>query len=130
MARMRPPRRPRGFTLIELMVVLAIVATLLSIALPRYFGSVDLAREATLRQDLAVMRDAIDKHHADTGRYPQGLEELVTRHYLRRIPVDPFTESAETWVIVPPRERDGGAVYSVASGASAVARDGTPVSGW
>jgi general secretion pathway protein G len=125
------PRRVRGFTLIELLVVLAIVATLLSIALPRYFGSVDLAREAALRQDLQVMRDAIDKHHADVGRYPENLEELVSRHYLRRVPVDPFTERADTWVIVPPRDRDsGGSVYSVASGASAVARDGTPVSDW
>ena len=122
--------RRNGFTLIELMVVLAIIATLLTLALPRYFGSVDLAREATLRQDLTVMRDAIDKHYADTGRYPQNLEELVQRHYLRRVPVDPFTDSADTWVVVPPRERGAGGVYSVASGASAAARDGTPVSGW
>jgi general secretion pathway protein G len=111
------------------MVVLAIVATLLSIALPRYFGSVDLAREAALKQDLAVMRDAIDKHHADVGRYPNDLQELVTRHYLRRVPVDPFTDSADTWVMVPPADRNGG-VYSVTSGASAAARDGSPVSGW
>ena len=123
-------RRRRGFTLIELLVVLAIIATLLAVASPRYFRSVELAREAALRQDLAVMRDAIDKHHADTGRYPASLDELVARRYLRRVPADPITESAETWVIVAPAERELGAVYNVASGAPGNGRDGTPFAGW
>jgi general secretion pathway protein G len=122
--------RRRGFTLIELLVVLSIVGLLVSIAAPRYFGSVDRAREAALRQDLAVMRDAIDKHFADTGRYPAALDELVAKRYLRRVPVDPITESSESWVFVPPADRELGAVYDVASGAGGNARDGTPYASW
>ncbi|MDH4061538.1 MAG: prepilin-type N-terminal cleavage/methylation domain-containing protein [Aquincola sp.] len=122
--------RPRGFTLIELLVVMAIIGTLLAMASPRYFRSVDHAREAALRQDLAVMRDAIDKHHADTGRYPAALEELVAKRYLRRIPADPITESTDTWVILPPTDSEQGAVYNVASGAPGSGRDGTPFRSW
>ena len=122
--------RRGGFTLIELLVVMAVIGLLLSLAAPRYFGSVDLAREAALRQDLAVMRDAIDKHFADTGRYPASLEELATRRYLRRVPVDPITERADSWVVVPPADSTLGAVYDVASGASGTARDGSAYAGW
>lgn len=92
----------RGFTLIELLVVMAIIATLLSIAVPRYFSHLDRTREAALRETLFVVRDAIDKFHADTGHYPAELNELVTKHYLRKLPVDPVSESTETWIIVPP----------------------------
>jgi general secretion pathway protein G len=120
----------RGFTLIELLVVMAIIGTLLSMAAPRYFRSVDQAREAALKQDLAVMRDAIDKHHADTGRYPAALDELVAKRYLRAIPVDPITESAESWVLVPPADREQGGVYNVSSGAPGKGRDGTPFGNW
>ena len=122
--------RRGGFTLIELLVVMAVIGLLLSLAAPRYFGSVDLAREAALRQDLAVMRDAIDKHFADTGRYPASLEELATRRYLRRVPVDPITESADSWVVVPPADTALGAVYDVSSGASGTARDGSAYASW
>jgi general secretion pathway protein G len=107
----------RGFTLIELLVVMAIIATLLTIAAPRYFSHLNRAREATLRQTLVVTRDAIDKFHADTGRYPNDLAELVSKRYLRALPIDPITESPETWVIVePPNEAAG--VYDLHSGAS------------
>ena len=92
----------RGFTLIELMVVMAIIALLLSVAAPRYFGHLERAREAALRQTLIVVRDAIDKYHGDTGRYPSTLQELVERRYLRSMPVDPVNDSTETWVVVPP----------------------------
>lgn len=122
--------RRGGFTLIELLVVMAVIGLLLSLAAPRYFGSVDLAREAALRQDLAVMRDAIDKHFADTGRYPASLEELATRRYLRRVPVDPITESADSWVVVPPADTTLGAVYDVSSGAPGTARDGSAYASW
>ena len=118
-------RSLRGFTLIELLVVMAIIATLLTIALPRYFGSVERSKEATLKQSLAVMRDAIDKHYADTGRYPDALEELVSKKYIRALQVDPVTESATTWVIVPPAEGVKGSVYDVKSGAPGKAGDGT-----
>jgi general secretion pathway protein G len=121
----------RGFTLIELLVVMAIIATLLSIALPRYFGSVEKSKEVTLKQSLAVMRDAIDKFYADTGRYPGALEELAEKRYLRAIPVDPITESAKTWVAVPPPESAAkGAVYDIKSGAEGNALDGSAYGAW
>lgn len=92
----------RGFTLIELMVVMAIIALLLSVAAPRYLGHLDRAREAALRETLFVVRDSIDKFHGDTGRYPDGLEELVTQRYLRKMPLDPINDSTDSWVLVPP----------------------------
>lgn len=123
--------RARGFTLMELMVVMAIIASLMTLALPRYFNSVERSREAVLRQDLSVMRDAIDKFFADRGRYPNTLEELAERRYLRRVPIDPVTESATTWVIVPPPEgeaREG--VYDVRSGAPGRSLDGEAYESW
>jgi len=119
--------RRSGFTLIELIVVMAIIATLLTIALPRYFGSVDRSKEVTLRQSLNVMREAIDKFNADNGRYPEKLEDLVEKRYIRAIPVDPITESVETWVIVPvPGAMAQGAVYDVRSGAQGNTSNGKP----
>lgn len=124
MARIRRLLR-RGFTLIELLVVMAIIATLLTIALPRYFGSVDKSKDVTLRQSLNVMREAIDKFYADNDRYPEQLEELVDKRYIRAVPVDPITESATTWVTVPsPNASAKGQVYDVKSGAPGKALDG------
>ena len=114
----------RGFTLIELLVVMAVIATLLTIALPRYFTSVDRSKEATLKQSLSVMRDAIDKFYADNGRYPDALSDLADKRYIRAVPVDPITESAETWVTVAPPEGVKGGVYDVKSGAPGMTRDG------
>ena len=120
----------RGFTLIELLVVLAIIATLLTIALPRYFGSVDKSKEVVLKENLYVTRDAIGKYYADKGKYPESLEALTTDKYLRKLPVDPITESATTWVIVPPEDPKKAAVYDVKSGAEGRASDGTAYSEW
>lgn len=125
----------RGFTLIELLVVMSIIALLLTIALPRYMNSLDRAREATLRQSLTVMRDAIDKFYADRGRYPEELAELERERYLRAVPVDPMTDSNATWVLTPPplRPVDGtssGKVYDVHSGSDARALDGSEVARW
>ena len=125
---MNSPRR--GFTLIELLVVLSIIALLLTIAVPRYFGSVDRAKEATLRQDLSVMRDAIDKYYGDQGKYPDSLETLAQKHYLRAVPVDPITQSSQTWQTEPPPEGLSGAVYDVHSGAPGKGEDGTPYADW
>ena len=108
--------RRSGFTLIELMVVMAIIATLLSIVTPRYFAHLDRAREAALRETLTVVRDSIDKFHTDTGRYPAELDELVTKRYLRHLPVDPVSERTDTWVIVPPPNEVSG-VWDIKSGA-------------
>jgi len=115
--------RTRGFTLIELMVVMAIVATLLTIVTPSYFAHLDRAREAALRETLAVTRDAIDKFHADNERYPASLQELVDRRYLRSLPTDPITESSETWTVLPPPsgtegEAGGAGVWDIRSGAA------------
>lgn len=122
--------KPRGFTLVELMVVMAIVALLLSLALPRYFSHLESARETILRQDLAVMRDAIDKYHGDRGRYPDSLEALVDARYLRALPVDPITERADTWQVVAPPDAAAGAVYDIRSGAPGNSRDGSAYADW
>ncbi len=119
-----------GFTLIELLVVMAIIATLLSIAVPRYFHSMERSKEAVLRQDLATMRDALDKYYGDTGKYPDALDDLVAKKYLRSIPVDPITDSAATWVVVPPEDAGKGAVYDVRSGAEGNASDGSAYASW
>ncbi|HNA28630.1 MAG TPA: prepilin-type N-terminal cleavage/methylation domain-containing protein [Thiobacillaceae bacterium] len=119
----------RGFTLIELLVVLAVIALLLSLAAPRYFQHVDRTREAVLRENLATLRDAIDQYHADAGQWPASLQTLVEKRYLRAVPVDPVTSSAETWVIVPPGENQEG-VYDIHSGAEGQGANGKPYVEW
>lgn len=120
----------RGFTLIELLVVMALISLLLSIAVPRYFGHVDKAREAVLRQNLAQMRDAIDKHYSDLGQYPDTLAELVAKKYLRKVPVDPITDRADTWIAVPAEKVENGKLFDVRSGATGNARDGSDYGTW
>ena len=122
-------QRP-GFTLIELIVVLAVVATLLTLAVPRYFASIDRAKEAVLKENLNQMRDAIGKYYADKGRYPESLEALITDKYLRRAPVDPITESTATWIVVPPEDTTKGTVYDVKSGAQGKSIDGSGYLDW
>ena len=123
--------KSRGFTLIELVVVMAIVALLVSIAAPRYFRSVEVARENVLRQNLSLMRDAIDKFNSDNGHYPENIAELAARRYLRKVPDDPVTGSDGTWVIVSPPESSGQeGVYDIKSGAEGSGMDGTPYSSW
>jgi general secretion pathway protein G len=123
-------RRRHGFTLIELLVVMVLISLLLSIAVPTYFGHVDKARETVLRQDLAQMRDAIDKYFSDIGRYPDTLDELVLRKYMRKVPVDPITERADTWRPVAPAHKELGGVFDVRSGAQGKARDGSDYASW
>jgi len=114
--RFTPPREC-GFTLVELMVVLTIIALLISIVAPDYVHRSRRAEEAVLKENLAVMRDALDKHYADAGRYPASLGELVSKRYLRSIPKDPFTDSTATWVPVAPQDARKGSVWDVHSGA-------------
>jgi len=122
--------RRRGFTLIELLVVLAVIATLLTLALPRYFGSVDKSKEAVLKENLFQMRDAISRYHADKGRYPESLEHLASDKYLRKVPIDPVTDSATTWMVVRSQDPQKTGVYDVKSGATGKASDGTEYAQW
>lgn len=117
MRRLTSPRtlqRSRvGFTLIELVVVMAVIGLLLTIALPRYMHTLDNGRSAVQRQNVATIRDAIDKFYGDMGRYPDALDELVTRRYLRDVPLDPVSEQ-RNWVVVPPPDSaQPGSVYDV-----------------
>ena len=127
---MTSQRKKSGFTLIELMVVLAIIATLLTIAVPRYFSSLEKSREAVLQQNLALLRETLDKYYGDMGKYPDALDQLVSSKYLRNVPVDPMTDSSATWVSIPPDQPEMGGVYDVKSGAQGIGRDGTEYRNW
>ena len=120
------PSRARGFTLVEVLVVLAIISLMVAIAVPRYVDRLEDAREAALRENLKVMRVAIDRFQADTGRFPRSLEELVERRYLSGVPLDPVTERTDTWIEVAAAETDPGAtgLGDVRSGAEGAARKG------
>lgn len=120
----------RGFTLIELLVVMAIIGTLLSIAVPRYFRAQQHARETVLKQDLSILREAIDKYYADLNEYPDALTALVDKHYVRAVPVDPFTKLADTWSLIPSDDPDHPGVRDLHSGSADVASDGTTVDTW
>jgi len=115
-------KKIKGFTLVELMVVLTVIGLLLSIVVPDYVGRVRRAEEAVLKENLVVMRDALDKHYADAGKYPRSLDELVVKRYLRAIPPDPFTQSPGTWVAVPPSDPQKGGIYDVRSAAKGYER--------
>jgi general secretion pathway protein G len=123
-------RRNRGFTLIELLVVLGIVALLLTLAVPRFFPSVDKTKETILAENLRTMRAVIDQFYADTGRYPDSLDQLVEKKYLPRLPFDPVLDSDAGWVVVPPEDPARGNVYDIRSGAEGKGRNGKPYSEW
>ena len=108
------PAAARGFTLVELMVVMVLIAILLTIAVPRYFGTVDNGKLSVQRQNIAALRDAIDKYYGDQGKYPSVLQDLVDKRYLREVPVDPLTDKRD-WVIVPPADQSQSGVYDVQS---------------
>ena len=119
---------PDGFTLIELMIVVAIIGILATLAVPSYQSSVVKAKEAALRQDLSTLRDVLDQHKADQGKYPPSLSALVAAGYLRGIPKDPFTGATTTWQeILDPVEKG---VIDVFSGAEFVGTDGQPYNRW
>jgi len=126
----RPLLARRGFTVIELLVVLAAIGLLLSIAAPRYMQHLEIAREVALREDLHQVRDAIDKFYADQARYPKDLAELVTRRYLRDVPADPMTQRVDSWVIVSPPNASGAGMMDLRSGAAGRALDGSTYATW
>jgi len=128
-------RGQRGFTLIEVLIVLTLVVVLASVGMATYTNSVHRAREAVLKEDLFRMRDAIDQFYADKNKYPANLEELVRERYLREIPKDPMTDSAETWRTEPAEPNPNNpvaepGVYNVRSGSEATAMDGTKYADW
>ena len=123
-------RPSRGFTLLELLVVMAIIATLLAIASPRYFRSLERSKEAVLKQDVFTLRDVIDKYHGDTGKYPESLVALVEQHYRRSIPVDPIAKTADRWVEVQSDDPDDPGIKDVHSGAEGIGENGMPYAEW
>jgi general secretion pathway protein G len=128
-------RREQGFTLIELIVVMMIIAILTAIAVPRFTAAIKNAREAALKEDLHVMRDAIDAYTMDKGKAPQSLDDLVQAGYLRAIPTDPMTHSSQTWVtdssdtLMDVNEEQSG-IDDVHSGSDATGSNGQPYSSW
>lgn len=130
------PGRERGFTLIELMIVMAIIGILTAIAIPAYLRSVNRAREAALREDLATMRSAISSYTVDKEKAPQSLEDLVQAGYLKRIPVDPVTNRSDTWVLgqsgflTTVDQSDEGGMDDVHSGSQGVSTEGTTYNTW
>jgi general secretion pathway protein G len=109
-----PRARTAGFTLIELMVVMVLIAILLTLAVPRYFGTVDNGKQSVQRQNIAALRDAIDKYYGDQGKYPPTLQDLVDKRYLREVPVDPVTDKRD-WVVVAPADTNQSGVYDIQS---------------
>lgn len=123
-------RSQRGFTLIEMLVVMSVLGLLLAITAPRYAEHVDRARESVLRQNLASLRDAIDKFYGDRARYPADLQELIKERYLRAVPLDPVTDRTDSWLLAHPYGQTEGPVIDVHSGAAGNARDGTTYAVW
>jgi general secretion pathway protein G len=124
--------RGRGFTLIEILIVISVIGILISLAQPSYQRAVTAAREATLKENLFVLRDVLDQFFADNGKYPSALSELVDKRYLRRVPKDPLTGSADTWVLVQATDDKGQdvGIYDVKSGSDRTAMDGTAYADW
>ena len=128
-------RSDRGFTLVELLVVISLISILAAMGLVQYKNSVVSSKEAVLRTDLFRMRDAIDQYYADKGKYPSALDSLVSDGYMRKVPEDPITKSADTWVTVPaepdpnnPSAEPG--IYDVKSGAQGTGLDGSTYADW
>ena len=127
----------KGFTLLELLIVVALIGIIAALAVPQFKNTPLKAKEAVLKEDLYILRDVIDQHFTDKGKYPSTLQDLVDAGYIRKIPVDPITGSSESWVIetVPASEgedagEDNGGVYDIHSGAPGTALDGTSYAEW
>jgi general secretion pathway protein G len=128
-------KKPGGFTIIELMVVISIIMIIVSIAVPIYTQSIKRAKEAVLRQDLFAMRSAIDQYTMDKSKAPQALHDLMQEGYLREIPKDPFTDSRDTWQVAQEDvllsiDQNQPGITDVHSGSNLVGTDGTAYSTW
>jgi len=124
-----PRESENGFTLVELLLVLFVVALLASLVAPVATRSIQQARESSLKEDLHVMRKAIDDYYTDNNRYPESLQQLVEKRYLRKIPVDPFTDKTETWIEVKSESKEAG-VIDVRSGSEDKPAEGPPYREW
>lgn len=124
-------KNEKGFTLIELMIVLVIIGILATLTGPSYRESVIKAREAALKKDLYIFRDIIDQYYADNGIYPPSLQDIVSKGYIRALPFDPFTKASDTWVevMVEGDEKETG-VYDVKSGSDLVGTSNVPYNQW
>jgi general secretion pathway protein G len=120
----------RGFTLIEMLVVMVIIGMLLTIAVPRYLRSLERSKEVVLKQELSALRESIDKFYGDTGKFPESLATLVEKRYLRAIPVDPIAKSADTWVLILDDEPEDTGVKDVHSGAEGNGQNGVAYAAW
>ena len=123
----------RGFTLLELLIVVALIAIITALAVPQFRHTPQKAKEAVLKEDLYTLRDVIDQYFTDKGKYPASLEDLVETGYIRKVPIDPITGSADTWQLEMAEMEEGedaGGVYDVHSGAPGTALDGTSYSEW
>lgn len=116
--------RNGGFTLIEMLIVLAIVALLLTISAPRYFGTLEQSKDVVLQENLTTIRRVIDTFRADKGRYPESLAELVQEKYLRSMPLDPVTQSSDSWILLPHPSSSEPGIFDLKSGATGQAHDG------
>ena len=120
----------KGFTLIELMIVITIIGILSTIAQPNFARYRIKAKETSLYQMLFVLRDVVDQYYADKGKYPESLNLLAENKYIRTVPKDPFTKSSETWIIISPDGEAEGDVYDVHSGSNKVGLNGIPYNEW
>ena len=120
----------KGFTIIEMMTVIAVIGILTTIAAPSFQRSVIRAKEASLRNSLFVLRDVLDQYYADHGDYPESLEVLTQTKYIRKVPKDPFTRSEETWILIPPEGEGLSGIYDIHSGSNKISLYGTPYNEW
>ncbi len=120
----------KGFTIIEMMTVIAVIGILTTIAAPSFQRSVIRAKEASLRNSLFVLRDVLDQYYADHGDYPESLEVLTQTKYIRKVPKDPFTRSEETWILIPPEGEGLSGIYDIHSGSNKISLYGSPYNEW
>jgi general secretion pathway protein G len=137
MVRDRKIRRNRGFTLIELMIVISLLLILITVAIPIYKQSILRAKESVLHQDLFTLRQVIDQYTLDKQKAPQSLDDLVSAGYMKQLPIDPFTGKNDTWAVVQeedtiadPSQTEAGGISDVHSGSGLVSSDGTAYSSW